>query len=56
MCTRNLGAAIGPPMTIKADSRSVVMVVLGIPVTLIFSLLAAHWYASHAPLDGPAGR
>ena len=56
MCTRNLGAAIAPLMTIKADSRSVVMVALGIPVTLIFSFLAARWYASHAPQDEPAGR
>jgi len=56
MCTRNLGAAIAPLMTIKADSRSVVMVALGIPVTLIFSFLAARWYASHAPSDETAGR
>jgi bile acid:Na+ symporter, BASS family len=56
MCTRNLGAAIAPLMAIKADSRSVVMVALGIPVTLIFSFLAARWYASHAPPDEPAGR
>jgi BASS family bile acid:Na+ symporter len=51
MCTRNLGAAIAPLMTIQADSRSVVMVVLGIPVTLIFSFLAARWYASHPPQE-----
>jgi len=56
MCTRNLGAAIAPLMTIKADPRSVVMVALGIPVTLIFSFLAARWYASHAPSDETAGR
>jgi len=51
MCTRNLGAAIAPLMTIKADSRSIVMVALGIPVTLFFSFLAARWYASHAPQE-----
>jgi BASS family bile acid:Na+ symporter len=51
MCTRNLGAAIAPLMTIQADSRSVVMVSLGIPVTLIFSFLAARWYASHPPQE-----
>jgi bile acid:Na+ symporter, BASS family len=56
MGTRNLGAAIAPLMTIKADSRSVVMVALGIPVTLIFSFLAARWYASHAPSGGRVGR
>jgi BASS family bile acid:Na+ symporter len=56
MCTRNLGAAIAPLMTIKADSHSVVMVALGIPVTLIFAFLAARWYASHAPQDEPAER
>jgi BASS family bile acid:Na+ symporter len=55
MCTRNLGAAIAPLMTIKADSRSVVMVALGIPVTLIFAFLAARWYASHPSQDKPAG-
>jgi bile acid:Na+ symporter, BASS family len=56
MCTRNIGAAMAPLMAIKAESRSVVMVVLGIPVTLIFSFLAARWYASHAPQDGLAER
>jgi BASS family bile acid:Na+ symporter len=40
-------AAIAPLMTIQADSRSVVMVALGIPVTLIFGFLAARWYANH---------
>jgi BASS family bile acid:Na+ symporter len=56
MCTRNLGAAIAPLMTMKADSRSVVMVAIGIPVTLAFSFLVARWYASQAPSDKPAGR
>ena len=56
MCTRNLGAAIAPLMTTKADPRSVVMVALGIPVTLVLSFVVARWYASHAPLDEPAGR
>jgi BASS family bile acid:Na+ symporter len=56
MGTRNLGAAIAPLMTIRADPRSVVMVALGIPVTLIFSFLAARWYATHAPQDGPDGQ
>ena len=56
MGTRNIGAAIAPLMTTQADSRSVVLVALGIPVTLIFSFLAARWYASHAPQDEPAER
>ncbi len=56
MCTPNLGAAIAPLMTIKADSRSIVMVALGIPVTLIFSFLAASWYASHLPQNELVGR
>jgi len=56
MCTRNLGAAIAPLMTMKADPRSVVMVALGIPVTLAFSFLAARWYARYAPQDEPAGQ
>jgi BASS family bile acid:Na+ symporter len=55
MSTRNLGAAIAPLMAIKADSRSVVMVALGIPVTMIFSFLAARWYASQGPQDESAG-
>lgn len=55
MCSRNLGAAIAPLIAIKADSRSIVMVVFGIPVTLIFSFLAARWYANHAPPNKPAG-
>jgi hypothetical protein len=38
-------------MAIKADSRSVVMVALGVPVTLIFAFLAARWYASHPPQE-----
>jgi BASS family bile acid:Na+ symporter len=56
MCTRNLGAAIAPLMTIRADPRSVVMVAIGIPVTLAFSFLVARWYASHAPPDKAAGQ
>ena len=56
MCTRNIGAAIAPLMAIKADSRSIVMVTLGIPVTLVFSFFAARWYASHAPQDEPGER
>jgi len=54
MSTRNIGAAIAPLMAINAESRSVVMVALGVPVTLIFSFLAARWYASHTPQDEPA--
>jgi BASS family bile acid:Na+ symporter len=56
MCTRNLGAAIAPLMTIRADPRSVVMVAIGIPVTLAFSFLVARWYASHASPDKAAGQ
>jgi bile acid:Na+ symporter, BASS family len=56
MFTRNLGAAIAPLMAIRADSRSVVVVALGIPVTLIFSFLVARRYATHALSDEPAGR
>ncbi len=56
MCTRNLGAAIAPLMAIQADSRSIVMIAIGIPVTLILSFLAACWYASRAPQDRPGGR
>jgi len=55
MSTRNLGAAIAPLMAIKADSRSVVIVAIRIPVTLIFSFLTARWYASQAPQGQSAG-
>jgi BASS family bile acid:Na+ symporter len=54
MCTRNLGAAMAPLMAVRADSRSIVMVAIGIPVTLIFSFLAARWYASRALQDESA--
>jgi len=56
MCTRNLGAAMAPLMTIQSDSRSIVMIAIGIPVTLIISFLAARWYAGLAPGDEPAGQ
>ena len=54
--TRNLGADIAALMTINVDSRSVIMVALAIPVTLIFSYLAACWYAGHTPMEETAGR
>jgi BASS family bile acid:Na+ symporter len=45
MATRNLGAALAPLFAIPdIDQRAIVMVVLGLPVMVIFALLAAKWF------------
>lgn len=44
ICTRNVGAALAPLVaTSGADQRTVVMVVLGVPLQLVFALSAANW-------------
>ena len=49
MSTRNLGAAIAPLLSIKdLDQRTVVMVVLGLPVMLIFTWFAVKCYGPPA--------
>lgn len=47
--TRNLGAAIAPLLTVHGiDERAIVMVVLGVPLQILCSLLAAAWFARAA--------
>lgn len=49
MCTRNVGAAMVPLFSATAiDPRAMIMVVLGVPMQLIFALLAARWFARDA--------
>ena len=52
ICTRNIGAALAPLAAIDADSRSIVMVVIAVPVTLGISALIARMLArrSHRPI------
>jgi len=46
MSTRNLGAALAPLIALPGvDQRATVMVVLGVPMQVIFSLLAAKYFA-----------
>lgn len=44
MVTRNIGAALAPLFSIAdMDQRAIIMVVLGFPIMVLFSLLAAKW-------------
>ena len=45
-CTRNLGAALAPLLAVTADPRSLVMIALGVPITLLVTALAARWFQS----------
>ena len=46
MCTRNVGAAMVPLFSASAiDPHAMTMVVLGVPMQLVFALLAARWFA-----------
>jgi hypothetical protein len=50
MGTRNIGAALAPILGARdLDPRAMVMIALGVPVTLILSLVAARWFARRAP-------
>jgi bile acid:Na+ symporter, BASS family len=45
MTTRNIGAAFAPILSVAdMDQRAVVMLVLGLPMMVIFALLAAKWF------------
>jgi BASS family bile acid:Na+ symporter len=46
VCTRNLGAAIAPLLAVSSDPRTTVMLALGVPITLIVTFFAAHWFGS----------
>jgi len=49
LSTRNAGAALVPLMTMAgSDRRSIVMVVLAVPVQIIVSLIAANLFRRHA--------
>ena len=49
MCTRNVGAAMVPLYSAATvDQQAMIMVVLGVPMQLIFALLAARWFARDA--------
>jgi BASS family bile acid:Na+ symporter len=55
MCTRNVGAALAPLFSAAAiDDRAIVMVVLGVPMQIVFALLAAVWFAREASGAGKA--
>jgi BASS family bile acid:Na+ symporter len=45
VCTRNLGAALAPLAAIDPDPRTVVMIAIGGPVTVILSWFTARWLA-----------
>ena len=49
MATRNLGAAFAPLLALPViDQRAIVMVVLGLPVMVLFALLAVRWFGRRA--------
>ena len=57
MSTRNLGAALAPLFALPdVDQRAIVMVVLGVPMQVIFSLLAASYFARRAGDDLELGQ
>lgn len=44
ICTRNVGAALAPVLaTVGSDQRTVVMVVMGVPLQLAFAFAVAQW-------------
>ena len=52
MATRNLGAALAPLLsTADMDQRAVIMVGLGLPIMVIFALLATKWFGRSASTD-----
>jgi BASS family bile acid:Na+ symporter len=54
MATRNLGAALAPLFSVAdMDQRAIIMVVLGLPIMVLFALLAAKWFGRSASPDGP---
>lgn len=52
LSTRNLGAALAPLAAIDRDPGAVVMIVIGGPVTIALSALAARWLRSHSRTAG----
>jgi bile acid:Na+ symporter, BASS family len=57
MATRNLGAAFAPLLSVAdTDQRAIVMVVLALPVTVLFALLAAKWFGRVPSATGTGPR
>jgi BASS family bile acid:Na+ symporter len=48
LCTRNLGAALAPLVLEETDPRTMVMIALGVPVTLMVTYMAAAWFYKRA--------
>lgn len=50
MTTRNLGAAVAPLLSLpEMDERSIVTVVLALPIMILYALLATKWFGVHNP-------
>ncbi|MBS0522138.1 MAG: bile acid:sodium symporter [Proteobacteria bacterium] len=47
-CTRNLGAALAPLLAVTSDPRTMVMIALGVPITLVVTAIAARWFHRQA--------
>lgn len=42
-CTRNLGAALAPLLVADPDPKTIVMIALGVPTTLLMTWMASSW-------------
>ena len=52
MSTRNLGAAVAPLLSLPVmDERTIVMVVLALPLMILSALVATKWFGMHAPRE-----
>lgn len=52
MSTRNLGAAVAPLLSLQVmDERTIVMVVLALPLMILYALIATRWFSKHASSD-----
>ncbi len=52
MATRNLGAAVAPLLSLRVmDERTIVMVVLALPLMILFALVATKWFSKNATSD-----
>jgi bile acid:Na+ symporter, BASS family len=52
MSTRNLGAAVAPLLSLpEMDERTIVMVVLALPLMILYALVATKWFRNHATSD-----
>jgi BASS family bile acid:Na+ symporter len=44
--TRNFGAALTPLLAVAADPRTMVMIALGVPITMLVTAVTARWFQS----------